>query len=94
MKPALIVAGKEWRDGWRNRWLLAITIVFALMSLGISWFGSVAMGQVGPSPLPATIASLSSLAVLVMPLIALLLGYDAFVGEQEQGTLLLLLIAG
>jgi len=87
----LIVAGKEWRDGWRNRWLLAITILFAIMAVGISWFGSVAYGQSGLAPLSTIIASLSSLAVLVMPLIALLLGYDAFVGEQEQGTLILLL---
>lgn len=86
-----VVAEKEWRDGWRNRWLLAITLVFAIMSVGISWFGSAAFGQTGPAPLATTIASLSSLAVLVMPLIALLLGYDAFVGEQEQGTLLLLM---
>lgn len=87
----LIIAAKEWRDGWRNRWLLAITVIFAIMALGISWFGAVAYGQVGPVPIDATIASLVSLAVLVVPLIALLLGYDAFVGEQESGTLLLLM---
>lgn len=90
MSPILVVAEKEWLDGWRNRWLLTITIVFALMAIGLAWFGAVASGQTGPSPLPATIASLSSLAVLLIPLIALLLGYDSFVGEQEQGTLALL----
>lgn len=87
----LIVAAKEWRDGWRNRWLIAITLIFAIMALGLSWFGSVTYGQSGPSPLDSTIASLVSLAVLVIPLIALLLGYDAYVGEQEAGTLLLLM---
>ncbi|MCK1785384.1 ABC transporter permease, partial [Pseudomonas sp. TNT11] len=40
---------------------------------------------------PATIASLASLATFLMPLIALLLAYDAIVGEDESGTLLLLL---
>jgi Cu-processing system permease protein len=86
-----IVAAKEWRDGWRNRWLLFITLLFALMALGLSWFGAVATGQLGTAPLPTLIASLASLAVLVIPLIALLLGYDAFIGEQEQGTLILIL---
>ncbi len=86
-----IVAAKEWRDGWRNRWVIGATLIFAVMALGITWFGGVVNGQSGVLPLAATIASLSSLTVLVVPLIALLLGYDAFVGEQEQGTLLLLL---
>lgn len=87
----LVIASKEWRDGWRNRWVLAITLVFAFMAVGLSWFGSVAYGEIGTASLETTIASLSSLAVLVIPLIALLLGYDAYVGEQDQGTLLLIL---
>ena len=41
--------------------------------------------------LSTTVASLASLAVFLIPLIALLLSYDSFVGEQESGTLLLLL---
>ena len=41
--------------------------------------------------MPATVASLTSLATFLMPLIALLLAYDAIVGEEEGGTLLLLL---
>ena len=36
-------------------------------------------------------ASLASLATFLMPLIALLLAYDAIVGEDEGGTLMLLL---
>jgi hypothetical protein len=60
------VAAKE----WRNRWLLFITLLFALMALGLSWFGAVATGQLGTAPLPTLIVSL---AVLVIPLIALLI---------------------
>ena len=58
-----IVVAKEWRDGWRNRWVLAITLVFACMAIGLSWFGSVAYGEIGTASLETTIASLSSLAV-------------------------------
>jgi len=89
--PIVSIAIKEWRDAIRNRWLIGITLIFALMAIGISWFGGVASGQASIPPLDATMASLASLAVLVLPLIALLMGYDSFVGEQEQGTLLLLL---
>lgn len=85
------IARKELSDGLRNRWLLAISLVFALLAVGIAWFGAAASGQVGFTSIPATIASLASLATFLMPLIALMLAYDAIVGEEEGGTLMLLL---
>lgn len=85
------VAQKELNDGLRNRWIIAITVMFALLSGGISWFGAAASGAIGFTTIGHTIASLSSLAVFLVPLIALLLAYDAIVGEDEDGTLLLLL---
>ncbi len=85
------IAQKELKDGLRNRWIVAITMVFALLSIGISWFGAAASGMVGFTSIPNTIISLASLAVFLIPLIALLLAYDAIVGEDEDGTLLLLL---
>ena len=85
------IARKELSDGLRNRWMLAISLVFALLAVGIAWFGAAASGQIGFTSIPATIASLASLATFLMPLIALLLAYDAIVGEEEGGTLMLLL---
>lgn len=85
------IARKELSDGLRNRWLLAISLLFAVLAVGIAWLGAAASGQVGFTSIPATIASLASLATFLMPLIALLLAYDAIVGEDEGGTLLLLL---
>jgi Cu-processing system permease protein len=91
MNAVLTVAGKEFRDGLRNRWVLAITLVFALLALGLAYFGAAASGMVGFTGLATTIVSLASLAVFLIPLIALFLAYDSVVGEDEQGTLLLLL---
>ena len=91
MNPVIAIARKEFADGLRNRWLVAITLVFALLAVGIAWFGAAASGQVGFTSIPATIASLASLATFLVPLIALLLAYDAIVGEDEAGTLMLLL---
>lgn len=91
MNTVLIVAGKEFKDGLRNRWVLAITLVFAILAMGISYFGAAASGTVGFTSLATTIVSLASLAIFLIPLIALLLAYDTIVGEEEQGTLLLLL---
>ena len=91
MHAILTVARKEFRDGLRNRWALAITLVFAFLALGLSYFGAAASGTLGFTPLATTVVSLASLAIFLIPLIALLLAYDSIVGEEEQGTLLLLL---
>jgi len=91
MRQILAVANKEFHDGLRNRWLISITAIFALMSIGLTYFGAAASGEIGITSLSTTVASLASLAVFIIPLIALLLSYDSFVGEQEAGTLLLLL---
>lgn len=88
--PILVIAQKEWMDGRRNRWLQSITILLFLLALGIAYLGGAVAGQIGFTSLSNTVISLASLAVLVMPLIALLLSYDAIVGEDENGTLLLL----
>jgi Cu-processing system permease protein len=91
MSPILAIAEKEFKDGLRNRWLIAITAIFMLLACGLSWFGSASVGTVGFSSISNTIVSLSSLNVFLLPLIALLLAYHAIVGEDEDGTLLLLL---
>ena len=91
MNKILIVAQKEFRDGIRNRWAGAITVIFILMSLGLAYFGSATAGVLGFSSLESTLVSLASLSVMLIPLIALMLAYNCFVGELEQGTLLLLM---
>lgn len=91
MRTALIIAGQEIRDGFRNRWIIALTLVLAGFSLSLTLLGSAPGGTVGASPLLVTIVSLSSLTIFLLPLIGLMLSYDAVVGEVERGTLLLLL---
>ncbi|OMH33637.1 ABC transporter permease subunit [Motiliproteus sp. MSK22-1] len=91
MNAIFTVAGKEFRDGLRNRWIGAITIIFAILAIGLAYFGAAAAGRVGFTSLSTTIVSLASLAVFIIPLIALMLAYDGVVGEDENGTLLLLM---
>ena len=85
------VAAKEFRDRMRNRWVLAVALVFAVFSLVIAYFGGAQQGAVGFRSIEFTIASLVSLVIYLIPLIALLLGFDAIVGERERGSLDLLL---
>lgn len=91
LSPCWVLAGKEFRDRVRNRWVLAVTFVFMLLSLLISYFGAAAQGQIGMTSLELTIASLVSLSLYLIPLIALILGFDAVVGERERGSLALLM---
>jgi len=91
MGPIFTVARKEFKDGFRNRWIVAISGIYALLAIGLAFFGAAASGTLGFVSLDSTMSALASLAVFIIPLIALMLCYDAFVGEQESGTLLLLL---
>ena len=86
-----IIAAKEFRDRIRNRWVLAVTIVFTAFALVIAYFGAAQQGAVGFRSIEVTIASLVSLVIYLVPLIALILGFDAIVGERERGSLDLLL---
>lgn len=91
MNVVFSVADKEFRDGIRNRWVLSICVIFAVLAMGLAYFGAAAAGKVGFTSLSSTIVSLASLAVFIIPLIALMLAYDGIVGEEESGTLLLLM---
>ena len=90
-KQVRVIAAKEFWDRIRNRWVLAVAIIFTLFALAIAYFGSAQQGEVGFHGIELTIASLVSLVIYLVPLIALILGYDAIVGEKERGSLDLLL---
>ncbi|MBE2241996.1 MAG: ABC transporter permease [Burkholderiaceae bacterium] len=87
----LTIAAQEVRAGLRNRWVLAITLLLAALALSLALLGSAPVGVVKADPLAVVVVSLASLTIFLVPLIALLLSFDAIVGEHERGTLLLLL---
>lgn len=89
--PIFAIAGKEIREGMRNRWVVAATLVLAALALGLAFMGSAPTGTVDASRLAITVVSLASLSIFLVPLIALLLSYDSLIGEIERGTMLLLL---
>jgi Cu-processing system permease protein len=91
MNTIPILIGKEIRDGLRNRWVVATTLLMAALALTLSFLGSAPTGTVGVGALEVVIVSLSSLTIFLLPLIALLLSFDAVVGEIDRGTMTLLL---
>ena len=91
MNMIWVLALKELRDGLRNRWVAAAIILLGVLALALSLMGSAPTGSVKVSALDITVINLASLSVYLIPLIALMLSYDALVGEFERGTMLLLL---
>lgn len=87
----LTVAALELRVGMRNRWIALATCILAGFSLALALLGSAPGGELGIDRMTVTVASLASLSVYLVPLIALLLAFDAVAGEIDRGTLLLLL---
>ncbi|MEO5378709.1 MAG: ABC transporter permease [Magnetococcus sp. DMHC-6] len=91
MKSIVTIALKEMRDALRNRWIISATLLLAGLAFVLVFLGSApTAGELGVKPLAVVVVSLSSLTIFLMPLIALLLSYDALVGEAERGTLFLL----
>jgi len=91
VKMLWILTMKELRDGFRNRWIAAAIIVLGILALVLSVLGSAPTGSVSVSELDVSVISLASLSVYLIPLIALMLSFDAMVGEFERGTMMLLL---
>ena len=91
MTRVMAGAGAEMRIALRNRWVTIAVVMMALFALVLSAAGSAPTGQIGVDKLSVTVASLTSLAVYLVPLLALLMSFDAVAGEIERGTLPLVL---
>jgi Cu-processing system permease protein len=77
----------EFLERTRDRWVLVVSLVFGLLASGVSLYARGAEASASRLTGP----SLVTLVGLVVPLVALILGHDAIVGERERNTLGLLL---
>ena len=77
----------ELAERTRDRWVLVTTLLFALLATGIAAYGR----SSGDASAVVTAPSLVTLNAFLVPLVALILGHDAVVGERERHTLGLLM---
>ena len=91
LSQILSMAGYELRVGFRNRWVVTAISILTIFAVVLALAGSAPTGSTAIDPLIVLTVSLVSLTVYVVPLLALLLAFDAFAGERERGTLALLL---
>ncbi|UCH72006.1 MAG: ABC transporter permease subunit [Thermoplasmatales archaeon] len=80
------IAKKEIMDNFRNAWIIFLSVIFAVLAIVISYFGSQGFSQ-DWSPLESTISTLEGIVILIIPIIGLMLGYASIVGEIEKGSM-------
>lgn len=91
MNGVWAIATTEIRIGLRNRWIILSSMILLVFALVLVLLGSAPAGEVKTDPVTVVVASLSTLSVYLVPLIALLLSFDAIAGEMDRGTLQLML---
>lgn len=92
MIPRLVtIAAQEFRLARRNLWVLLATLALALFAAALGFLSAGQGAALKADVLSLTAASLATLSVYLIPLIALLMSYDALSGEVERGTLALTL---
>lgn len=91
MTSILAIAHNEIRIGIRNRWVILASLILLVFALLLVLLGSAPTGVTKASSLSVVVASLATLTVYLIPLIALLLSFDAIAGEIDRGTLQLTL---
>ncbi len=89
-KTVFYLAKKEVIDNFRNYWIIILSIIFTILVLVFSYFGSTGFGS-GFRELDVTVELLKSAVVLIIPIISLMLGYASIVKEIEEGSMLSLL---
>lgn len=89
MMSALTIARLEILIARRNMWVATSVILMALFTSVLTLAGGAPTGTLGVDQLSVAISSITTLSVYLIPLIGLLLSFDAIAGEAERGTLAL-----
>ncbi len=89
MKAILVIARLELLVARRNMWVTTSVLIMSLFSLVLALAAGATSGTLGVDPLSVAAVSITTLSVYLVPLIALLLSFDAIAGEIERGTLAL-----
>lgn len=87
INSVITIARQELTVAIRNKWTLIFAFVFGSLVLAISYFGTVTAGEIGFQGFNRTTASLLSLVLYLIPLVALMMGTQSFLstaGDDEM----------
>ena len=83
-----VIAGQELRVNLRSKWIQIFAVVFAVLTLAISYFGMMASVVVGFEGFTRTTASLLNLVLYLIPMLALAAGTLSFSMDKGSAELL------
>jgi Cu-processing system permease protein len=89
LRRIAVVAREEYRRALETRWLFVFSMLFALLVLGLSYFGLAQSREVGFQGFARVTLSLMNLVLIIVPLTGLMLGVTSIAGGGESLALLL-----
>jgi len=89
MSTTIAFARLEFQIVYRNLWVAISVALMTLFAVVLTVAGSSPVGELGVDRLTVSVASLTTLSIYLVPLIALLLAFDAIAGELDRGLLAL-----
>lgn len=84
-----VIAREEYRRALETRWLFGFTLLFALLVLGLSYFGLAQGREVGFQGFARVTLSLMNLVLMIVPLAGLMLGVTSISGGADALALVL-----
>ncbi|MBE7515568.1 MAG: ABC transporter permease subunit [Chloracidobacterium sp.] len=87
ISSVITIARQELIVAIRNKWTVIFAFVFGSLVLVISYFGTMTAGEIGFQGFNRTTASLLSLVLYLIPLVALMMGAQSFLaapGDDEM----------
>jgi len=79
------VAKKEIMDNIRNKWIIIVSVIFALLTIASSYYGAAYSKKW--SDMGFTIVIIMSMVQYLISIIALILGYGTIIAEVERGSM-------
>jgi ABC-type transport system involved in multi-copper enzyme maturation permease subunit len=91
-RAAYTIAKKEFLDNIRNRWIILLTIILFILVIVFSYLAGGQTGGKGAlGNMQNTVLGLLSISSMLIPLIAIILGFSTISGEAESGALYVVL---
>jgi len=92
LRSVYYIAKKEFLDNVRNRWVLLLSAIFIILIFIFSYLsGAQAGGDDVFGDIQNTVFGLVGISSLLIPLIAIILGFSTISGEAESGALYVVL---
>ena len=87
-KSVYSIAKKEFLDNIRNKWIIVLTILLFLLVIVFSYLaGGQDIGEGALGNMQNTVFGLLGISSILIPLIAIILGFSTISGEAESGAL-------